>query len=98
MSDTYFIQEAGDDDLGYSWEVFSNDNKGHRLVQICSCMDEKIAERIVSALKWQASLGDGFMGLAQDGIIFDVRTGNIWTPPEKTKGVGIKFEKPKTKS
>jgi hypothetical protein len=53
------------------------------------------AERIMSALKWQDSIGDGLMSLAQEGVTFDTNTGKVWTPPKRRRVPSLKIAKGK---
>lgn len=92
----WFIEESGDAELGFTWSVFKLD--GARLVCYAQCFDESYAEQIVSALKWQDTLGSARMSLAQDGITFNANTGEIWTPPKARRGPALKIESSKRKT
>ena len=91
----WFIEESGDPDLGFTWNILRLD--GNRLVCWAQCFDESHATQIVSALKWQDALGQGRMSLAQDGITFNANTGEIWTPPKGRRAPSLKIEPTRTR-
>ncbi len=90
MSERYLIEEDGNPEDGYSWNIMLNDG---RLRCIAQCLDEQYAEQIVSALKWVDALGSGMMKLAMDGIAIDANSGRVWKRPANLKQYDIKTEK-----
>ena len=87
---TWIIEESGDPELGYLWNILESD--GTKAICAAQCFDERMAERIVSALKWQDALGSGLVKLAQDGITIDSNTGKVWTPPKGKRAPALKIE------
>ena len=62
----YAIEEEGDEDLGFSWNVMLID--GDRVKCVAQCMDEKFAQRFISAQKWADSVESGLLSLKMEGI------------------------------
>ena len=82
------VEEPFDDGMGWTL-IHVADGVATRF---CYFDDESRARRVMSALQWQDSLGEGRMSLAQDGIVFDENTGKIWNAPRRGRVPALKVE------
>lgn len=91
----WLIEESGDEEFGYTWNIMLAD--GDRAKCVAQCLDEHLAEQIVSALKWVDALGSGMMKLSMDGITINATTGLVWRRDPRQRSYDIKTEKRPTK-
>lgn len=92
----WFIEETGDEDFGFSWNLFKQD--GENIKCMATCHDETFSKQLKSALEWQDALGSGMMKLAQDGIVIDVNTGKQWVAPKRTRTPKLTITKARRKA
>lgn len=59
---------------------------------MASCFDRPFAELIVSALKWQDTLGEMRISLSQEGVSFDAVTGKAKPKPKSKRSTKVKEE------
>ena len=75
MADRWFIEDAGDDDFGYQWNLMLLENG--KLRCIAEYHDEAHATNALAAHKWLDAFREGRMSLSMEGIVIDGNTGVI---------------------
>ena len=79
----WLIEETGDEDIGYAWDILLREDGDNRAKSIATCRDEQIAEQIVSGLKTVDGWANGMIRLMIDGVLINAKTGKVFTPPKK---------------
>ncbi len=80
---SYAIEAVGDSDDGYSYNILIVE--GQEATTVASCFDRPFAELIVSALKWQDTLGEMRISLSQEGVSFDPTSGKASPKPKRVR-------------
>lgn len=59
----YYIHEDGDEAMGYTWDLYSEDNG--KLVRIGTFYGESHASKVMSAIRWYESFEGGRMSIPE---------------------------------
>ena len=78
---SYCIERIGDEEEGITFNILIVE--GQEATTVASCFDRPFAEQIVSALRWQDTLGEMRISLTQEGVSFDSVTGKATSEPKK---------------
>ena len=91
MGYRWLVEEDGNEEDGYIWNVMIRDDL--KLRCYAQCFSESDAERIRSAMvnldAWEGCMGT----LAMEGIAIDAKTGLVWERPKSLKSYDVKIEK-----
>lgn len=77
----WFLENGGDDEFGFQWNLMLQENG--RLRCVAQYLEEDYAVQGLAAHKWLDSLGSGKMSLAMEGIVIDSNTGKVWEAPKR---------------
>ncbi len=90
----YLIAEEGDEESGYSWDVYEVESG--KLRCIGQFLDEGFARELPEIIKWRdALLMGGQPALSTMEAPIDVWTGKPWVRPADLKSVDIRTTKPR---
>jgi hypothetical protein len=58
---TFVIEEVGDTELGYCWDI--KEIEGTSAKHLCQCETESAAKRVFNALEWVESMKEGKLSI-----------------------------------
>lgn len=87
MSDRFLLEEAGDEEYGFSWDI--KELRDGKLIHVGTFLDKKNAEEFLASRRWLDTMAEFKMGLVAEGLLTDGGVVKL-APKPRTRTVPVK--------